>query len=992
MDKVCKIIENMIYEFNDLKRKELFSDKEIIAIANKRRHHEYRINSPTSVLLHFILYLEFEMNLENLRTKRKNEKKEKLIEEILQNKNLIKDHYKEFSILKNKMEEEKNFDKFKELRKLLNKNENESKKFKNNVLKVEKKLQTLLGYSLSEYSLIKRIINIFDVCLRKNYNNISLWLQYFNFCFIKKKYDELENAILNSLKYHIKNELIWLIYLFYFYNIKKNIIQTRMLYLRAILFIPDSIYLNVLYFHFEFDVFMKLINNYKKKIETDIHQIKTNETNNNNHINGTKKKNKNDEQKIQNIHGYYENENNNIKVNEQKNKKDNNNMNETICINSTNDTLDIRTTTNISNNNNNNYYHSGASRGNINHNINNSNNNKYLNDSNNVIHLKDLQIDHVYGEFLKTNMDNMNIINSNHISDFKVNADDNNGENYLTSFDNNIYSVIKEEDKYGLDVIIFLIKKYMSTLGSDKSKLHIFVFLLLNTLLKIEKNSWIKMYTRQYDDFKQVVLDSINSCKFEEPFLYYYFFIETCVNSCYFDFFEDTEFTILKDEYYKRSMEKLENKNIYKIEKYFKYEHVKNLLKQLFNMFDNELMIYFFCIILTNLYDNISVYNNISEIFTIDINVKNDILEKQHENKEINNTYNTNNTNNNDNLENNILDNTDTITNNPTVNNINTTKNILHYMKEPNLTCHEDLEIFHFLKDDIFLCSNYKFHKLNMDFIKENNINTYDLLCKLNFITHVCLMEKNHSQISSNNYLFSYDKTNKNKDILSSILYFFLFNPKNMVQKLSYQKGKNNDIKEEKMSPNFILKKRKQTKDFLSSPSISKKIKRENQNKAKKKFEVNIYENDSDNKSVSDTDEATDDESDDESDEKNDKNIQDNNDNSTNTSDEEEKTNIYLKKSKNTQLIKKKEIHEKEFFIIDKLLLILTKKIHVLVKIHIIKCILTIVVYLDNENIKACLSMTIKQEYKNIMKINVSGKYSNELNEMINIYKKVYLE
>lgn len=320
MDKVCKIIENMVYEFNDLKRKELFSDKEIIAIANKRRHHEYRINSPTSVLLHFILYLEFEMNLENLRTKRKNEKKEKLIEEILQNKNLIKNHYKEFSILKNKMEEEKRFDKFKELRKLLNKNENEAKKFKNNVLKVEKKLQTLLGYSLSEHSLIKRIINIFDVCLRKYYNNISLWLQYFNFCFIKKKYDELENAILNSLKYHIKNELIWLIYLFYFYNIKKNIIQTRMLYLRAILFIPDSIYLNILYFHFECDVFIKLLNNYKKKIETDIHQIKAHEpNNNNNHINGTKKKNKND----------------------------NNDTKQTVCINSTNDVLSIKTTTNM---------------------------------------------------------------------------------------------------------------------------------------------------------------------------------------------------------------------------------------------------------------------------------------------------------------------------------------------------------------------------------------------------------------------------------------------------------------------------------------------------------------------------------------------------------------------------------------------------------------------------------------------------------------------
>lgn len=90
--------------------------------------------------------------------------------------------------------------------------------------------------------------------------------------------------------------------------------------------------------------------------------------------------------------------------------------------------------------------------------------------------------------------------------------------------------------------------------------------------------------------------------------------------------------------------------------------------------------------------------------------------------------------------------------------------------------------------------------------------------------------------------------------------------------------------------------------------------------------------------------------------------------------------------------MKKKEIDEKEIFIIDKLLLTLTKKIHVLVKIHIIKCILNIIVFLDNENIKACLSMNIKQEYKNIMKMNVSGKYSNELNEMISIYKKVYTE
>ncbi|CRG97459.1 U3 small nucleolar RNA-associated protein 6, putative [Plasmodium gallinaceum] len=991
IDKVCKIIENMVYEFNDLKRKELFNEHEIKMIANKRRQHEYNINSSSSLLLNFILYLEFEMNLENLREKRKEEKKIEYLDEIKKYKKLIKRNYTEFINLQGEIENNKNSKKCKKLKALINKNENEIKKYKNSILKMEKKLEILLQYSLSDNSLIKRIIKIFQVCLKKYFNNIQVWLQYLNFCYLKQKKEELENAILSSLKYHMKNELIWTIYLYYFYNIKKNIIHTRKLYVRAILFVPRSLYLNILYFNIEFDIFFKLLKNFKEE---------------------------------------YKNCNNLDKFDDYC-KKHKCEMDKNICE-----------STNCNNNDNNN-------------DNNNKNDNNNDNNNNNIKN------------------DNINL-NENFL---KINSNENS---------NNEINIVKEEEKYGLDVIIFLVKKYLKTFQNDKSNLHIFIFLLLNVYLKIEKKKWVRNYILQYDDFKNIIFNSIEEHKMNQPCFYYYLFINECMKLSNFYFCEDSNFLHLKKNYYNDF-----ETNYYKenIQKYFNLIELNNLLIELFNSFDKDIMIYFFCLFLTNLFDTFYEFNDISEVFKIDNN-KNIPLQKK--NEEIISTKTIINENFKDKIKeenNNLLEKKSDLQ----ISSEN--KNILFFMKEPLLKSCEELEVFKFLKDEIFLCSNYKFHRINIEYIKQKDICIYNFLDKLNFTSYICLFENRHSLISKNNFIYDSEQVSKNKDILSSMLYFFLFNKNNLEKNYTERKESsiNKDINFSEIKTN---KKRKKMKEFLSDNIEESKRFKESENESTTADKKNIYENDnkniyehdSENKSESESDDESeeesdgesDDESDDESEKESDGESEEESDgeseeesdgesesesddesekesddesekDSNNESDDknenkneckfeskkeakkkkkngndienEDKKKVVnnLKKEKNSinkdkrngnkelfhinnKINKEVKYHEnntdsekkkiliKEIYIIDELLLLLDRGIDLFIKINILKCILNLIIFLNNKNITNYLKSIITHNYMKIKKNNLNNLLNKEINNLVYLYNRVYID
>ncbi|GAW83279.1 U3 small nucleolar RNA-associated protein 6 [Plasmodium gonderi] len=877
IDKVCRLVENMVYELNDLKRKELFTDKEIRIIANKRRNHEYTINSSTCILLNFILYIEFEINLENLREKRKSEKKNNLLNEINEYKKLLKNHYSEFTKLKEEMKNENCPKKCKALKKLLNKNENHIKCYKNNILKIEKKLEILLRYSLSDTSLVKRIIQIFQTCLRKHHNNVEVWLQYFNFCYMKQKKEELENAILNCLKYHIKNELIWIFYLYYFYNIRKNIHYTRKLYIRAILFVPKSLCLNILYFNIEFDIFYKLLTNVKQKVD-----------NSNEHFDKFSNFCKNDKK-------------------EQETKND-------ISIIHTDQTDD---------------------------------------------------------DILKLNID----------------------QNSQSERDN---TIIEDDDKYGLDAIIFLGNKFIKTYQNDKNSLHIFIFSLLNIYLKMEKSEWIKNYVLQFDNFKKLIFNSIQTYKFDQPCFYYYLFVTKCVTFSHFDFSEDKDFLLLKNSYYYQNDQEEQI-----LQKYFNLEEVNNLLHELFSSFHNDLMIYFFCILLINLFDMFIEYNNIGDVFTIQNYEQTELSHSvEYEDSLFKDSQNG-------------INESDV----PTKINIHRgdqykstdgdKKNILFYMHKPTLTSHEDLQIFQFLKDEIFLCDTYKFRKINEEYLKERDKSTHHFLQKLNFMAYVCLFENRHSTISKNNFIYDFEQTNKNSDILSSILYFFLFDKRN-IEKDDQVKKKHHFVQPDQVNilENGLSKKRKRDNPSLSGKNrhiartFRDPIKKEEQRDTKK----NMYESDSDNmslrESAKDESSAYESETDAESGSSRSEvtrvDIRDDACDDARRPKEQSKMGSNLKQDLNSQASHfpnvEKTCNEK-IFIIDNLVLLLRKDIDTFVKITILQCVLKLIIYINNNKIKRHFRSTISEEYSKVRESSQKKNFvKTELNNLAYLHNKVYTD
>jgi len=70
-DLIQRLMEEMIPELEDLQAKKLFSPAEIKVIVKKRTDFEYRIKAKIPHLPDFLRYIQYEVNLERLRVKRK---------------------------------------------------------------------------------------------------------------------------------------------------------------------------------------------------------------------------------------------------------------------------------------------------------------------------------------------------------------------------------------------------------------------------------------------------------------------------------------------------------------------------------------------------------------------------------------------------------------------------------------------------------------------------------------------------------------------------------------------------------------------------------------------------------------------------------------------------------------------------------------------------------------------------------------------------------
>jgi U3 small nucleolar RNA-associated protein 6 len=121
-------LERMFDEFEDLEQRGLFNKREIDEIVKQRRKFEYRLTRPCPLKEDFVAYIDYETQLDALRRLRKK------------------------SVAR-------------ELKKLGNKNLKKSK---------------------SDFAGLVRIIDTYELALKRYKGDIQLWFRYLEFCRVKK--------------------------------------------------------------------------------------------------------------------------------------------------------------------------------------------------------------------------------------------------------------------------------------------------------------------------------------------------------------------------------------------------------------------------------------------------------------------------------------------------------------------------------------------------------------------------------------------------------------------------------------------------------------------------------------------------------------------------------------------------------------------------------------------------------------------------------------
>lgn len=123
-DVVQYKLERMVDEFEDLEQRGLFTRREIAEIVKQRRKFEYRLKRPSPLKQDFLTYIEYETQLDTLRMLRKKSVARELMKQG--NKNLKK--------------------------------------------------------SKSDVAGLIRIIDIYELALKRFKGDIDLWFRYLEFC------------------------------------------------------------------------------------------------------------------------------------------------------------------------------------------------------------------------------------------------------------------------------------------------------------------------------------------------------------------------------------------------------------------------------------------------------------------------------------------------------------------------------------------------------------------------------------------------------------------------------------------------------------------------------------------------------------------------------------------------------------------------------------------------------------------------------------------
>ncbi|CAJ1941370.1 unnamed protein product [Sphenostylis stenocarpa] len=198
-DVVQYRLERMVDELDDLEQRGLFSRREIAEIVKQRRKFEYQLKRPCPLKQDYLAYVEYETQLDALRRLRKK------------------------SVAR-------------ELKKQGNKKLNKSK---------------------SDFAGLRRIMEVYELALKRYKGDIDLWFRYLEFCRTKKN-GRMKTGLAKLIRFHPKVPGVWIYAAAWEFDHNLNVAAARALMQEGLRVCPTSEDLWVEYLRMELTYLNKL--------------------------------------------------------------------------------------------------------------------------------------------------------------------------------------------------------------------------------------------------------------------------------------------------------------------------------------------------------------------------------------------------------------------------------------------------------------------------------------------------------------------------------------------------------------------------------------------------------------------------------------------------------------------------------------------------------------------------------------------------------------
>ncbi|ORY77112.1 hypothetical protein LY90DRAFT_399747 [Neocallimastix californiae] len=190
-DIVQMRLEQMLPEIEDLEKKKIFNKAELTSIINKRKRFEYFLARRIPKKIDFLRYIEFELNLDALRKKRK-------------------DHIEKSEYLVN-----------------------------------------LMRVTLSDYSILRHVHNLYNRALRRFPGDVELWVQYLEWAQKSSNSKLLGKVFPRVISLHPTKDIFWVMAASWEFEKNGNALSGRTLLQRGLRINGESKKLWLEYFRLE---------------------------------------------------------------------------------------------------------------------------------------------------------------------------------------------------------------------------------------------------------------------------------------------------------------------------------------------------------------------------------------------------------------------------------------------------------------------------------------------------------------------------------------------------------------------------------------------------------------------------------------------------------------------------------------------------------------------------------------------------------------------